>query len=477
MEFRDYFRSARAHWKLITALFMLAMVVAGAVTWLTKPVYEATTQLFVSTPTQDTSAAYAGNLFSQQRVASYTELLGGTEVARRVIATEHLNTTPERLNEQVKTTVVPNTVILNVSVLAGSPQQAQRLANVFAAELANLITGIETPQGQDVSPVKVTIVRHAELSDSPVEPKPLRNLSIAGLLGLLAGLGLAALRDILDNTVKNAEQITQLTGSSIIGTIVRDHTLATGSLVTDSVATSPAAEGFRQVRTNLQFLSVHEPPRTLVVTSPFGNEGKTTIALNLAIVLAQSGNRVALVEADLRHHTGLAHSLGLAGGAGLTTVLAGTADLDESMQPWGPDGLSILPAGPTPPNPSELLDTVLMRSVIAELRGCHDYVVIDSPPLLPVTDAAVLSKAADGAVMVARYAGTRLQQLRRAMADLQIIDVRVLGVILNMVPVNTDSGYQYRYAYAAASTPSIAGVNGNGAGQLKASRRTPRVGS
>jgi len=172
--------------------------------------------------------------------------------------------------------------------------------------------------------------------------------------------------------------------------------------------------------------------------------------VNLATALAQSGSRVMLVEADLRRPR-ITRYLGLVGGAGLSNVLAGTAELGEVTQPWGDGKLSVLAAGPMPPNPSEMLGSAQMRSLLQSLRETHDYVVIDTPPLLPVTDAAVLSVLADGCVVTTRCGVTRREQLAEAAATLSRIDAKLLGVVLNRVPqagaLARGYGYGYGYGY------------------------------
>jgi receptor protein-tyrosine kinase len=200
----------------------------------------------------------------------------------------------------------------------------------------------------------------------------------------------------------------------------------------------------------LQFLNVDNPPRVIVVTSSVPGEGKSTLAVNLSTALAQSGSRVTLVEADLRRPR-VTRYMGLVGGAGLTNVLAGTAELHEVTQPWGDGKLSVLAAGPMPPNPSEMLGSAQMRSLLQSLRETQDYVIIDTPPLLPVTDAAVLSVLADGCVITTRFGKTRREQLTEAAATLSRIDAKLLGIVLNRVPqaAAVARGYGYGYGYKA----------------------------
>ncbi|MEJ7703131.1 MAG: CpsD/CapB family tyrosine-protein kinase [Geodermatophilaceae bacterium] len=216
--------------------------------------------------------------------------------------------------------------------------------------------------------------------------------------------------------------------------------------MTDYAANSSTGESYRQIRTSLQFVNVDDPPRVLVVTSSISGEGKSTTAINLALVLAQSGQRVVLVEADLRRPR-VTRYMRLVSGVGLTNVLVGNAELSEVLQPWRDGKLTVLAAGPHPPNPSELLGSAQMSHVLAELRENNDYVIIDAPPLLPVTDAAVLSVLADGAVIVTRYGSTKREILRTAAESLQSIDARLVGTVINMVVMKGGQGSSYGYGY------------------------------
>ncbi|MCA1721071.1 MAG: CpsD/CapB family tyrosine-protein kinase [Actinobacteria bacterium] len=212
------------------------------------------------------------------------------------------------------------------------------------------------------------------------------------------------------------------------------------------------AEAFRQLRTNLQFLEVDEPVRSFVITSSVPKEGKSTTACNLAITLAQAGVRTLLIEGDLRRPR-IADYLGLEGAIGVTNVLIGQVPLQDALQPWGNGTLSVLASGPLPPNPSELLASRGMHELLAEVEKSFDMVIIDAPPLLPVTDAAILSTMTGGALLGVRCRSTKRDQLRRAADALEAVDARVLGAVLNMVPRRgPDAYYSYGYGYGGYST-------------------------
>lgn len=450
MDLREYIRAVRAHWILALVMLVLSVSAAGLGSFFTTPEYSATTRLFVSTPeSSDTVNQYQGNLLSQQRVLSYAEIIRGKRVAQLVIDDLQLPLTAQELSTQVSTEVVQDTVLLDVTVTDGSPAQAQTLANTLAEKFIALVGELETPGdvAGSAAPVNVTVLESADRPSTPVIPNVPLNLGLGALIGLMLGVGLAILRTVLDNTVKSKDDVADATDAATIGAVMFDPLLSKGLPATRATSPSKVAETYRQIRTNLQFVNVDDPPRILVVTSAVPGEGKTTTAINLALVLAESGQRVVLLEADMRRPR-VTNYMRLIEGTGLTNVLAGTADLADVLQPYRDGKLSVIASGPNPPNPSELLGSAHMNSVLANLRESYDYVVIDAPPLLPVTDAAVLAVQADGAVIVTRHGSTKREQLRMAAESLRGIEARLLGTILNMVPQKTGaSRYGYGYGY------------------------------
>ena len=447
MELKDVLQAVRSAWWWPVTGALVGLALGGLLGWSATPLYSSSTQLFVSVAGgTDTSSAYAGNLFSQQRVTSYAQLLTGEALAEDVVDELNLDLTPEQVAGMVSASALPDTVILQATVTDTSAERARAIAEALGRQFTERVTELEA----DVSAVKVTTVQPPVLNPSPISPSVGRNLAFGGVLGLLSGLGLALARSRLDNTVKTGDDVQTLTGSGVIGTVLEDAKLDEQHIVTTRDVHSPSSESFRAIRTNLQFLNVDNPPKVIVVASSVPGEGKSTLAVNLSTALAHSGSRVMLVEADLRRPRVTAY-MGLVGGAGLSNVLAGTAELSEVTQLWGDGKLSVLGAGPMPPNPSELLGSAHMRGLLDRLREENDFVVIDAPPLLPVTDAAVLSVAADGCLLVTRYGSTRRDQLAEAVNVLGRVDAKLLGVVLNRLPQSAAiaRGYGYGYGYQA----------------------------
>jgi capsular exopolysaccharide synthesis family protein len=449
MSFQDYVRIARKRWWMLLTAVGLSLGIAILVTLQTVALYATSVTFFITTPNTGVSDAYQGGLFSQQRVRSYQDLLTSDQLALLVAQDRSLGLTPAEVRERITAEALPETVLLRATVTDASKTRSQRVANALAVRFKGRVESLETPPGQRVSSVKVEVVAGPETSDDPVSPRPLRNLGLAAVLGLLAGLGAAVLRDLLDTTVKTPEALQQLTGAPVIGSLPYDAGVKSGPLNVTGAGHSARAEALRQLRTNLQYVDVDKPVKTLVVTSAMPGEGKSSTACGLAMLCAENGKRVLIMDADLRRPR-VADYLGLEGGVGLTTVLAGQASLDDVLQPYG-EHLSVLPSGFLPPNPSELLGSHHMAELLSTLRERFEMVVVDCPPLLPVTDAAVVAAQADGAVLLARTGETTSAQITTAVKALQAVDARLLGCVLNMLAAKGTDAYYYYNEYSRES--------------------------
>ncbi len=304
-------------------------------------------------------------------------------------------------------------------------------------------------------------VDKARVPTYPSEPNVPRNLTFALALGLTTGIGLAFLLEGIDNTVRTPEQAQVISGLPSLGMIplgskgsieaaARRLTVATSresvELVTQARPQSQMAESYRALRTSLLLTSLGGPPKVILVTSALPQEGKTTTSINTAIVLAQKGTRVLLIDADLRRPS-IHKTLGMGPKTGLSNVLTGNATLQQAVvrSPILPT-LFILTAGTPPPNPAELLASSNMRDILAELREQYDHIIVDTPPTLSVTDAVVMSTRADAVVLVIRSGQTTKQALRRARELLMQVNARVAGVLLNAVDL-TSPDYYYYYEY------------------------------
>ena len=451
MELREYLRVIRRRWKFIASCGALFLAIAAGLTFAATPQYASSARLFVSTSQSDTAEAYAGGLFSVQRVASYADLIRSQELAESVKQELGLNISTAELSSQISAKVVPETVILEVTATNADASLAQAIAQAYAAGLTDLVREIETPTGEKAPPIRATIVDNATKTTVPFSPRPVRNLGLGALVGVLLGLGLALAREFLDNTVKGTEDIAAA-GAPLLGSIAYDPAARSEPLITSLSSHAPRLESFRVLRTNLQFVDVDRSDKVFVVTSALPEEGKTSTAVNLALTLTQGGHKTVLVECDLRRPKATA-ALGVDGAIGVTTVLLGKVTLEDAIQEVRDSGLYVLGSGAIPPNPAELVQSKAMSDLLTQLRRDYDIVIIDAPPLLPVTDAALLASHADGALLVVRYGKTTKDQLAQATERLAQVDAAPIGVILNMVPQSRLRGsYGYGYGYAPEAT-------------------------
>ena len=345
MDMHDYWRILRHRWLSIAIITAVCVGLAAAYTLLSPRVYKSTAQNFVALAGATTNASSSAAL-GLQRVKSYVELVDTPEVLAPVIAELGLDMTVPQLAGEVSAANPPQTVLLDVSVVNGAPKQALEIANATAVSLAKRIEALETPAGSSSPAVKVTVTNPAQ-GAALVSPNATINLALGLILGLGLGIAYAILRDQLDTSVKSETELSELTGRTNLGAVMFDPEAETTPLVTLNPA-SVRSEGFRTVRTNLQYVDVDNPPKTVVITSALPNEGKTTTACNLAIVLAQAGRSVCLVEADLRKPK-VADYLGIDGGTGLVDVLTGQLELDAAIVSWQRGLLSVIPSGPIPP--------------------------------------------------------------------------------------------------------------------------------
>ena len=449
MELKDYFRVIRKRWQIIVAVILVVVAGAALATALSPRVYEATTRLFVSTSgSSDSNALLSGSNFTQQRVKSYADVITTPNVLDPVIATLGLKTTAAKLGDQITATVPLDTVIIEVAVTNTNPRVAAQVADAVGRQFTTTVADLESVSAGGSSPVKVTVVSAPTVPTVPISPKPARNLALGVVLGLLLGLGLALLRDLLDTTIKNENDCSEVTAATVIGGIAFDPDASKNPLIVQADPHSPRAEAFRTLRTNLQFVDAANHPATIVFTSSVPGEGKTTTTANLAITMAAGGARICVVEGDLRRPR-LLDYMGMDGALGLTNVLIGQAQLPEVIQQFADTSVYVVGAGSVPPNPSELLGSAPMRETLRELESRFDVVIIDTPPLLPVTDAAVLSTIAGGTVVIVGAGRVDRDQLTKSLQSLEAVNARLLGLVLNMTPTKGNNAYyNYRDGYA-----------------------------
>ncbi|NYF15542.1 capsular exopolysaccharide synthesis family protein [Microbacterium sp. AK009] len=445
MELIDYIRILRKNWLIIVVATLLGIGVAATYSLTRTPQYETQSTVFVSSQSGTSiQELQQGNVFTQDRVTTYSNLVSTPIVMNPVIAELDLGITAAQLDAKVEASSALNTTLITITVTDPDPILAADIANALAASLTAAVEEIETPNDSDVSPVRLTRVKDALPPLAPSSPNVPLNLALGALVGLALGVGAAVLRSVLDTRIRSPRDVEQVTDRPMIGAIPFDSKVKERPLIVHADPLSPRAESFRALRTNLQFLDM-EGRSSFVITSSVPSEGKSTTTINLAIALADAGKRVALIDTDLRKPK-VAEYLGIEGGAGLTDVLINRARVGDVMLPWGQRSLYVLPAGKVPPNPSELLGSAQMHTLLEVLERDFDVVLCDAPPLLPVTDAAILAKATSGAILIVASGQTNRHQLSGALDALQTVGAKIAGLVMTMVPTKGPDAY---YAYGA----------------------------
>ncbi|WP_111767657.1 polysaccharide biosynthesis tyrosine autokinase [Nakamurella deserti] len=437
MDLQAYFRIIRKNWWVIALLAVLGVGAATAYNETSTPRFESDVTFYVSTPTDAAGGnAFQANQYAVAKIESYNKLVKSDALAERLIARTGLDLSPSEVAGMLSAASDLNTVLITVTVVDSSRDRSLQLADAVAQEFGPLIDGLDnrtSEEGVQGSTVKMVVTSGPTLNPDPVSPRKTVNLALGLLAGLVLGFVLATIRGLTDTTLRTIDALRTASGLPVLGAVGLDSGAKKSPVLIGDQIRSIRAENYRQIRTNLQFMDVDKPVQVLVVTSSVASEGKSSTAVNLAIVSAETGRRVLLIEADLRRPRA-ADYLGLERAVGLSNVLAGQVAVQDVLQPWGTDGLMVLPSGSVPPNPSEMLGSQNMVNLLAELRTLFDLVIIDTPPLLPVTDGAVAATLADGVVVVVRYGKTTRNQVNASLYSLEAVDARILGCVLSMVP-------------------------------------------
>ncbi|ABM09425.1 polysaccharide biosynthesis tyrosine autokinase [Paenarthrobacter aurescens] len=461
MSGNDLLSVVRSHW--LGILLITVLMVGGSLGWyvLQPKVYAAESSgIVVTAGAENLGMSLAGDSLAKSKAKGYQSVGESILVAESVIKTLALQQSASDITRSISVSVPLDSVEIRITARSSDPQTAQNVADAWVAALAAQVYELDKENASPgTEPVtKIVPLAKATLPSAPISPLLTATLGIGLAAGLLIGLGYALARNHFDRRIRASGEIERLFGLAVVGTLPLDKRLSQKSSVlenTSGIHRVPGghamAEALRELRTNLTFIDVDNPPRILLITSSLPSEGKSTVTSNLAATIAAAGNDVIVIDADLRRPT-VHQVFGVLPDVGVTDVLSGRASIDDVLQEWGPNPrLRILTAGRIPPNPSELLGSRAMEHLLKDLSQ-RAIVLIDAPPLLPVTDAAVLSRVADGTLVVARARKTTRDTLYRALGNLTRVRGRVLGVILNCVATNGpgDLNYGYYGAYGSA---------------------------
>lgn len=430
---------ARRRWLPLVLCLVVSIAGAVSVTRTTPKTYDATARLFVSIPAaNDIGEALQGVQLSSQLIASYARVATTRNTAELVAAKLDQRFSADEVRSRVSASPEPDTLLISVRATDTDPASARDIANAAAEALTEVIVDLDDGGG-----VQARIIDGAALPTSPVRPRPTVDLMVGLLLGLAVGAGLVLLLESLDTTISSATGASEAFRSQVLGTLPRLRRLSQEPLIRLDRA-SAAGEAYRSLRTSLRFINGGVGRiKTVVVTSPSPGEGKTTVAANLAIAIAQAGERVIIIDGDLRRSR-LSTLFGADDGPGLSSIVAGKATLESAMHSWSAN-LSILAPGPLPPNPSEVLGSQRMADLLDAAATIADVVIIDAPPVLPVTDAAVIAALADAVLLVARWGRTETASAVETRTRLDGVGANVVGVALNGAPPSNGGAYYQKY--------------------------------
>lgn len=450
MRTSDVLALLRRHWFLVVTVALIGAAVGVGLAAARTPEFTARADVLVTvTSGQSTGELAQGSSFSQQQARNFAAVATREVVLAPVIKQLALDTSVEGLRRNVSVSVPLNTSLISIQVTDSVPSAASDIANAVARELAGVVADL-SPTVSDLSdpPVRATLIERALVPENPSAPD-FRLFAVMGLLvGLVGAVAYQVVSELMVGRISSVQQAERTTRAVVLGSVTRDRRAPQLPVAVAAAPLSHRAEEYRQLRTALKFLPGGES-HVYVISSSIGGEGKSTTAANLAAAFAAEDLSTCLVEADLRRPR-LAQTLDLTGGPGLTDVIVGDSTIVEACQSWGPSNLQVLLAGRIPPNPSELLGSRRGIATLEQLRDSFDVVIIDTPPLVAVTDARIVARQFGGLVLVTGAGKVRAGELRSAVTALQVAGLPILGVILNMSKVSEGAR---PYAYVDQGQP------------------------
>jgi tyrosine-protein kinase len=457
LELREYLTILRRRWLVVLGSTLAAVAVAAGITAWTPRTYEAQTTSIVSvpgTPDQDPGSLYQGSQYTLLRASSYARSVRSPDVLEPVIDSLQLSTTTTDLAERISAENPPDTSLIQVKATDANPDTAAAIANAVAAQLAEFIQTLETPSGSDESAVKVTVTEPAVPPLFPASPRPALNIALGLIAGIALGVIAAVIRAQLDTSVTSGSDLHAITGTSTLGVVPATSRWRKKSPLIRRDERSSRAEAYRTIRTRLGFIDRRVAPRTLVVTSPGYEEASATTAANLALAISHVGARVCLVDADLREPR-LAHLFGIEGSIGLTDVLTGERNIDDVLLLLTEHEINVVCAGMPTADPGALVGSSAMTNARQELRKRFDVVIFVSPALLWFPDGAVLSTAADGAILVARSGKTKSNHVRQASEVLEAAGAFLVGTVLTFARGRRDKHWDQPSMPVAPVAPAF----------------------
>lgn len=459
LNLRDLLKKIRRFWLGELAVFLGVVMLVALYTAMQPRVYQATaTGITQAASGESLSMAFAGESLAKSRTESYVQVALSDAVAQRAAHALGKGQSPASLLSRISANLPSDTAVIQITAAASTPDAAAKLANVWMHALSDQVKELESTEAGVTPALSFLPLASARPPYLPAAPNLQVSIAIAVLVGLVMAVAYGLLRSYFDRRVRTVEQIEALIGVPVIGTVPESKALAERRRIADDVDMIGSeerfaiAESLRELRTNLSYIDIDDPPSVIVMTSTIPGEGKSTLTANLADAIAASERNVVVIDCDLRRPT-QSQLYGLRAGVGLTDVLSGRVALNDALQaPSNDPHLRVLASGRVPPNPSELLGSRTMRDLVTALASVAT-VILDAPPLLSVTDAAIMSTIADGVVITVGAKQVTADQLATAHRSVVRVRGKVLGVVLNRIPRsgadakgygNYRSNYYYR---------------------------------
>ncbi|MBE0446820.1 MAG: polysaccharide biosynthesis tyrosine autokinase [Actinobacteria bacterium] len=419
---------------------LICLFLAKVATDYTSPVYESSVQMMVSqgqvtSQTQPLIESYQATLLSERLTATFSQMLASRTLAERVIEKLDLALAPENLQKRIRAEAVKETQLIRFTITDANPNFTKKLADTYASEFVKMTDEVIPSSAL----INVRVVDQAAVPRLPVWPKPLSNLIQAFLIGLVLSTGFAFILSMLDVTIKETEDVEKLVSLPSLGQIpISKNPLLLGN------HNPIVAEAYRSLRTNLQYINFDQSIKSLIVSSPSLNEGKTTISFNLATVFAQAGYNVLLVDGDLRSPR-LGRLFNESDERGLSNVLVSAVEVESAIQKASEDRLYYMKSGPTPPNPADLLGSERMTELLGKLEEDFNLVIIDCPPILAVADTPIVAVKADAVLLVSSFGKTKKGELVSAKDALNKVGARIIGFVVNGVEATSRRKFDYYY--------------------------------
>lgn len=406
------------------------------------PIFQSTASMWFSMRTGTSgSDINQGSAYTQSQMLSFAQLAMSAIVLDRVRDDLDSDLTNAQIRNLTSVSIPQNTVTLEVTAGSTDREFAAELANSIAENMAEVVDELAPKDDSGATTIVATVIEPATPAAFQTSPNKQRDAVLGAFAGFLIAIVGIAVWTLLDTRVRSEQVLRTITTLPILGAIpLRKDKSRSPVIASDPNGTS--AEAYRRVRSTLRFAAVERDITAIAVTSSIPGEGKTSTAVNLALAYAEAGLRVLLVDADLRRPM-VAETLGLENAVGLTTMLMGTVDFEDARIPWSRTSLWVLPAGEVPPNPAELLASARMREVLAELRRKCDVMVVDTAPLLSVSDATIIAQNVDTTIVVADVTKVRIAQLTRALEALESARAQVAGILLSRVKRQRGDDYNY----------------------------------